>query len=208
MISQSVQDRLLGSVSRETAARLTTYHGLLLKWQKAINLVSGSSLQDAWTRHFLDSAQLLDLDRTSHGRWLDIGSGAGFPGLVCAILAAETRPGLEFHLVESDARKCSFLSEVARQCSVAIDISNVRIESLPPQNASIISARALAPLPRLLAWSAPHLAKTGHCLFLKGETHAEELASAQDHWHMSCEITPSVTSDRSVVLKIGDLSHA
>jgi 16S rRNA (guanine527-N7)-methyltransferase len=208
MINPAARRRLLDSVSRETSDRLKTYHDLLLKWQRAINLVSSNTLADAWDRHFLDSAQLLDVAPTTSGLWLDIGSGAGFPGLVCAIVAAETRPSMAFHLVESDARKCSFLSEVARQCAVPVQITNARIESLHPQNAAIISARALAPLPQLLMFSAPHLAKTGHCLFLKGQTHDAELALAQADWHMTHEVVPSLTSDRSVVLKIGDLSHA
>jgi 16S rRNA (guanine527-N7)-methyltransferase len=140
--------------------------------------------------------------------WLDLGSGGGFPGLVCAIAALETDPALRFELVDSDTRKCVFLREVARHTGLSVTVHTSRIEALPPRNASVISARALAPLSQLLPLALRHLAPGGICLFQKGAGHGEELESLPEGWQMEVDILPSVTSADSVILRIRNLSHA
>mgnify|MGYP000962780701 CR=1 FL=1 len=142
-------------VSRETLERIQLYDRLLRQWQKAVNLVAPATLPDAWHRHFADSAQVVALAGAAPSPWLDVGSGGGFPGLVCAILLAEKYPGSRVTLVESHARKAAFLAEVARQTGVSamVDILPKRIESLATQAnlpaPAVISARALAALDKL-----------------------------------------------------------
>ena len=194
-------------VSRETTASLETYCRLIQKWQRAINLVAPSTLALMYSRHIVDSLQLLDLRGTDLGHWVDFGSGAGFPGLVCAIAAKEQAPGLTFTLIESDQRKASFLREVARTVDVSIDILVTRIEDTPPQNAQIISARALASLAKLCEFSKPHMAKNGIALFPKGRNHAAEQADADARWTMNREIVPSKTDPSSVIYRIGELTR-
>lgn len=188
-------------VSRETMARLQTLAHLLQKWNERINLVSQASLNDLWRRHMLDSAQLRRLG-PAHGPWLDLGSGAGFPGLVLAAMGAPT-----MHLVESDARKCVFLREATRAMAVDVTVHNCRIERLPAQSAAAITARALAPLPKLLALAAPHLAPGGVCLFPKGQDVEAELTEASKSWRMRAERIASLSDPRGVVLRLKELSH-
>ena len=204
-----------GNVSRETSVAFERYETLLKKWQKAVNLVGRGTLKDIRHRHFLDSAQLLPLiPPNSDGapvRLLDIGSGAGFPGLVLAILATkETSPGLqlEVHLVESNARKCEFLREVARATETPVNVHQSRLEDLAPFSVDIITARAIAPLPRLLALIEPFL-NSPSCfplgLFLKGRTVDEELTEARKQWKMDVDSIVSVTDPEGVVLRIKDI---
>lgn len=200
-------DQLQLDVSRETMDRLKTYVGLLKKWNPAINLVARGTLDDAWSRHILDSAQLFALAPSTARTWLDLGSGGGFPGMVNAILAAERNSNSTHTLVESDQRKCAFLSQVARDLSLEVNVVATRIENLSPLCADVITARALAPLPRLLDLAAPHLAPNGICLFLKGARHREEIAEARVQWHMSYELTPSITDPDSVIMKLKALAH-
>lgn len=194
-------------VSRETLDRLQTYASLLAQWQKAINLVAPSTLGDVWRRHFADSAQLVRLAPPAARTWIDLGSGAGFPGLVAAILLAEreTRPRLT--LIESDQRKCAFLREVARQTGVTVDILTTRIENTATQfnlhQGEIVSARALAPLTDLLRLASPYLSDRSVGLFLKGREAEAEVAAALESWHFEAELVPSVTdvSARVVVVR-------
>jgi 16S rRNA (guanine527-N7)-methyltransferase len=195
------------TVSRETKERLDIYLALLRKWSPKINLVARGTLEDAWTRHIIDSAQLLPLVMPATQRLADLGSGAGFPGLVIAIIATETRPNLNVTLVESDQRKATFLRTVARETSVAVQIRAERIEKGPDLAAQTITARALAPLPRLLDLAARHLAPGGQMLFLKGQTWATELSEAQAEWTFSYTPHKSKTSTDAVILEIRDLSH-
>ncbi|TMV83054.1 16S rRNA (guanine(527)-N(7))-methyltransferase RsmG [Thioclava sp. BHET1] len=194
-------------VSRETMERLEHYAALLRKWNPAINLVSKSTLEELWTRHFLDSAQIYDHCPEGAQHWVDLGSGGGFPGLVIAILAAENRPGLRVTLVESDIRKATFLRTVARETKVSVQVLSDRIEHLPPLSADVLSARALAALPQLLEYAARHMAADGLALFPKGATHAEELDAARKIWTFSCNALASQTDPRSVILAIGGLAH-
>ncbi len=184
-------------VSRETLARLEAYAALLAKWQRRINLVSAASMDDLWRRHMLDSAQLFPYLPESFARLVDLGSGAGFPGLVLAILGAG---GVE--LIESDGRKCAFLAEAARVTETAVTIHNARIEALAAAPADVITARALAPLTKLLASAEPFLTCGSVCLFLKGAGVDEELTSAAKEWNMRASRHPSTTDPRGVVLHI------
>ncbi|MBO6601731.1 MAG: 16S rRNA (guanine(527)-N(7))-methyltransferase RsmG [Roseicyclus sp.] len=207
MTEAEAQAWLAADVSRETWDRLVTFAEALVKWQKAINLVAPGSLDALWQRHFLDSAQIFPLRQQDAGLWLDLGSGGGFPGLVCAILAAEKAPELRFTFIESDLRKGSFLRDVARQTGVRISVLTRRIEDAPAQNAAVISARALAPLGRLCELAAPHLAADGICLFQKGANHATELDVARGEWHMKVTEVESQTAAGAVIYKIEELAR-
>ncbi|GGH55362.1 16S rRNA (guanine(527)-N(7))-methyltransferase RsmG [Frigidibacter albus] len=195
------------NVSRETSERLATYAELLVKWNPAINLVSKSSLADLQTRHFADSAQLLALCPPDARRWADLGSGGGFPGLVIAILAAESMPDLAVTLVESDGRKAAFLSAVVRETGLRTSVVADRIESLPPLAADVLSARALAPLSQLLAFAEQHLAPNGRALFPKGATHRSEVAESLADWRFDLREHPSKTDPQAVILEIEGVSR-
>ncbi|MGG7645350.1 16S rRNA (guanine(527)-N(7))-methyltransferase RsmG [Rhodovulum sp. YNF3179] len=194
-------------VSRETLERLDIYAALLAKWNPAINLVSRASLADLWTRHFLDSAQLFDLAPGQAQRWADLGSGGGFPGMIVAILAAAERPGFSVTLVESDARKSAFLVRAAQETGIAVDIRTARAESLPSLQADVVSARALAPLLRLLPLAQQHLVEGGVALLPKGAQHAQEIAAALETWRFEVQKYPSRTDSAGVILKIGGISR-
>lgn len=190
-------------VSRETIERLTTYAALLVKWQARINLVSASTLDELWRRHMLDSAQLVPLlpDRTTS--LIDLGSGAGFPGLVLAILGIP-----EVHLIESDQRKCVFLAEAARAAGVKLVIHNKRIEQLEGLAAGVVTARACAPLDQLLTYAQRFLWHDGKALFLKGAAAEEELAAARKNWQMEVERFPSASDPTGCILRIGQVQRA
>lgn len=195
------------SVSRETILRLEAYEELIRRWTPRINLVSSGTLDDLWSRHFADSAQLLDLAPKWASHWADLGSGGGFPGLVIAILAAEARPELETTLVESDQRKAAFLTTAARALGLSVEVLPERIESLPPIGADVLSARALGPLDTLLRHAQRHLAADGVALLPKGARVDAELAHALEHWRFSYQKEPSKTDATGVVLIIGGISR-
>jgi 16S rRNA (guanine527-N7)-methyltransferase len=200
------------SVSRETLGRLQTYQALLKQWQKTINLVAPSTVESIWGRHFADSAQLLAYAPPGAERWLDLGSGAGFPGLVLAILLAEHGKG-KVTLIESDHRKASFLGEAGRKTGVTVDIWPERIEKAPTQASvvsretaaragwDVITARALAPLPRLLDLAAPYFSQATVGLFLKGREAETEIEAARERWEFAARQHPSLTdSDGRIVV--------
>ncbi len=191
-------------VSRETIDRLKVYESLLHKWQKTQNLVSSSTLERSWQRHFEDSLQLLEL--SDHTEWVDMGSGAGFPGLVIAI----ARPHVKMTLIESNKGKCAFLQEVARQTGTKITILSERIETALPKLAKeqkTFCARALAPLTMLCALIEPSFGKESIALFMKGRNLEEELAEAHKHWDFSTQIIPSITDKEAAILKITKLNQ-
>jgi 16S rRNA (guanine527-N7)-methyltransferase len=185
----------LADVSRETLARFGAYAELLGRWQQRINLVAASTLDDVWRRHFLDSAQLLPLLPAGTRRLIDLGSGAGFPGLVLAILGVP-----EVELIESDARKCAFLREAARVAAAPVAIRNARIESVPAHVADVVTARGCAPLGRLLVLAQPFIGPDTVCLFPKGEQAAQELAIARQALDFDVASHESRTDPRGVVL--------
>jgi 16S rRNA (guanine527-N7)-methyltransferase len=184
-------------VSRETLARLEAYADLLTRWSARINLVGGDTLPDLWRRHFLDSAQLRRLVPDSSRSLIDLGSGAGFPGLVLAILGV---PGIE--LVEADTRKSAFLREAARVTSAEVMIRPCRIRAVPPHPVDVVTARACAPLPRLLDFARPFLTPQTVCVFPKGERFAEELTLAREGWTMQVSVEQSLSDRRGVILRL------
>jgi 16S rRNA (guanine527-N7)-methyltransferase len=190
-------------VSRETLDRLTLHLELLARWQPAINLVGPATLADPWRRHVLDSAQLLAHLPAGAGSLVDLGSGAGFPGLVLAILGV---PNVT--LIESDRRKAQFLREVARETGTAVTIHAERAERLPARPAAVVTARALAPLPRLLPLAERFLAADGICLLLKGAAVGDELTAAANSWHMAAETFPSLSAPAGIVLKLRGIARA
>ena len=202
MIGDAVRFGQAFDVSRETLDRLIRYGDLLSKWNPAINLVSKSTLPEMWTRHFADSAQLLDIADLDDGTWVDLGSGGGFPGMIVAILAAEKRPGLMVTCVESDQRKATFLRTVARETEIDVDVTADRIETLAPLGADVVSARALAPLPALIGYANRHLAPKGIALFLKGTGQAKEIDPALASWAFHLDTVPSRTDPQSTILKL------
>ncbi len=196
------------NVSRETMVKLQRYEALLRKWNPAINLVAKSTLEDAWARHFEDSAQVYELCPEGSAHWVDLGSGGGFPGMVVVIMATEQRPQLKVTLVESDQRKATFLRTVARECAVDVAVQAVRSEDLPPQSADVVSARAFAPLHELLGHAARHLRPGGSAILLKGAQAEAEIAEALASWRFTLQKTPSKTDPRAVILTIGELRRA
>lgn len=188
-------------VSRETLEKLEAYAAHLRKWNPAINLVSRTTLDDLWTRHLADSAQVFGLLPAGAGVLVDLGSGAGFPGLVLAILGVP-----DVHLVESDVRKAAFLREVARVTGAPATVHPVRIEVADTPPADIVSARALADLDLLLPWAHGLLKPGGTCLFPKGRTAEDELTAAANSWNMQVERFPSQTDPAGTILRITGLS--
>ncbi len=192
-------------ISALATERLQIFVGLLAKWNAAINLVSAASLAEVWTRHVADSAQVLDVAPIRRARWLDMGSGAGFPGIVIALITADTPNAVEMTLVESDKRKAAFLSTVSRETGVPMIIQAARIEAVAPQNADTVSARALAPLVRLCSFAERHLAPHGAALFLKGGHYDAEIAEARRTWSFALDVRRSSTDPAGVVLIMKDL---
>jgi len=193
----------LTPVSRETEERLEVIATLLEKWQRTINLVAPATLPQLWTRHIADSLQLIPL-AGEVTRWVDLGSGGGFPGLPVAAVLAE-RPGANVTLVESDTRKAAFLREAARLADLPVTVLPERVERVAGQIApgvEIVSARALAPLPKLLELAEPFLAAGATGLFLKGQDVDKELTEASKSWRIDARLEPSITDDRARILII------
>jgi 16S rRNA (guanine527-N7)-methyltransferase len=198
------------NVSRETLARLETYAALLAKFQKTINLVSRDTLGDVWRRHFLDSAQLWPLLPRGARVLLDLGSGAGFPGLALAIMGQGAGTPLAVHLVEADTRKSIFLREAARQTGCPVTVHNVRLEALTPFAVDVITARAFASLTGILEIAAPFPQFPGArpvALLLKGRQAREELTAAAKEWNMDAALIPSVTEPEAGVLRLRDVTR-
>jgi len=219
---------LLDGVSRETRDDLARIVEALGQWQKAKNLVGPKTLGDVWTRHIADSLQLFQLEPEAR-RWLDLGSGAGFPGLVIAIMLKSRagpvsqdvtgddtsggRVGEQYgvHCVESNARKCAFIRHAARITGAPVVVHHARIEDIIAGfvgRVDVVTARALAPLPKLLAWTSP-LLKTGVTgLFPKGDQGEAELTESLKYWRFNHNTLPSQTDSRGRILRITDLNPA
>jgi 16S rRNA (guanine527-N7)-methyltransferase len=190
------------AVSRETFARLETHVTLLQRWQPRINLVASASLPDLWRRHVLDSGQLALLCPRPPTPWYDLGSGAGFPGLVLSLLGLG-----HVHLVESDRRKCAFLAEAIRLTGADASVSPRRIETLAGP-ARTLTARALAPLPRLLELAAPLLGAKTELWLWKGQDVEAELTEAAKSWNMRIERHRSISDPTGTILHLRELSRA
>ncbi|HEV7440899.1 MAG TPA: 16S rRNA (guanine(527)-N(7))-methyltransferase RsmG [Methylobacterium sp.] len=203
------RDRVLAAagVSRETAAKLDLYVAQLRRWQSVKNLVGPATLSEVWTRHVADALQLLDLAPEAT-RWLDLGSGAGIPGLILAIAGAD-RPGFTVDLVESNARKCAFLTEAARLTGAPARVHNARIEDVIGRlaGAEIVCARALANLDQLLAWTEPLLKMGTTGLFPKGRDVEAELTQAAQRWRFVYDLHPSRTDSAARIVRVTDLSR-
>ncbi|QOL82044.1 16S rRNA (guanine(527)-N(7))-methyltransferase RsmG [Pseudooceanicola spongiae] len=197
---------IFNDVSRETFERLETYVDLLVRWNSKINLVSKTTIPQVWERHLTDSAQLFSLSSTFTS-WVDMGSGGGFPGLVIAIYAAEFCSEGHVTLIESDQRKCAFLRTVGRETGVDVTVISERIESVPPQNADVISARALTSLDGLLEFSVRHMDPNGTALFLKGARWNLELEEAKRLWRFRYEAHQSKTDPEAVILEVGGIER-
>lgn len=200
------------NVSCETYNLLDQYASTLLKWQKTINLVAPKTLGDLWIRHFADSAQLVAQMPDRPCRTVDLGSGAGFPGLVIAILRGEKYAhdaGERVVLVESDQRKAAFLREVSRSVGVAVDIENARIELNSPSNSfdsvNVVTARALAPLDKLLGYASPFLTNGACGIFPKGRGVREEIKQAEARWAFDYRLVPSVTDPEGRIVVVTEL---
>ena len=194
------------NVSRETMMLLTTYEEMLREWQEKMNLVSKSSLEFAWQRHFLDSMQLFDLIPENAKIVYDFGSGAGFPGLVLAIMSKEKTPYLKFKLVESIKKKTMYLNAVKEKCGLDnVEIINERIENIVAEKADVITSRAMASLTDLLKYSQKFCSSKTRCIFLKGKSFQEEISEAQKFWSFKCDVLPSQESDEGVILIITDI---
>jgi 16S rRNA (guanine527-N7)-methyltransferase len=188
-------------VSRETEDRLALYADLLARWRKVTNLISEASFAELWTRHIADSAQYLALAPLAK-RWVDLGSGAGFPGMVLAIQLADTPGGL-VHLIESDQRKCAFLREVARATGAATQIHAARIESIAPETlmpVDAVSARAFAPLPIVLDFAKVWLARGAVGVFPRGKTTAAQLREYPGSTDFRFDTVPSKIDARASIL--------
>lgn len=197
-------------VSRETLDRLTTYEALLKSWQKAVNLVSPATLDDIWHRHFADSAQLFDFAPAGGKFWLDLGSGGGFPGLVLAIMLLERRPEARMTLVESDARKAAFLGEAARKTGLAVEIRAERSEKVATQANSqirdVITARALAPLSKLLGLALPFFSPQTVAVFPKGREAEVEVEEAKKRFDFDYALAPSLTDAQARIVIVRNLA--
>lgn len=182
---------------------MTLYADLLARWQKSINLISSKTLDEFWHRHIADSAQLLKFRPEHTKRWVDLGSGGGAPGLVVAICLAEDA-GVQVDLVESNGKKCAFLREVIRQTGIGARVFNERVEDFvlaqSPVNYDVVSARALAPLPRLLEYTEMFLQGGAIGLFLKGQQVDQELTEASKYWMIAANKHPSLTDSLGSIL--------
>ncbi len=194
------------SVSRETSLALDLYAGRLRKWNRAINLVAPSTLPDLRERHFADSAQLYPLIPLAARTLCDLGSGAGFPGLIIAVLAKETRPDLAVTLIESDKRKATFLREIARETGCNAVVSATRIEAYEGK-ADVVSARAVANLSQLFTMAEPILGEGGVALFPKGAQAQVEIDEARTVWDFDVVKHASCVDDAASILEIRQLSR-
>lgn len=195
-------------VSRETFNKFKIFIEVLLKWQKSVNLISNSTINTIWKRHFLDSAQLYTYSQDIKGNILDIGSGAGFPGMILAMMGNNN-----VNLIESDQKKCIFMREVARLTNTKVKIYNCRIEDLDYMKPELIISRALAPLSKLIEYVDNHMNKnieenkaTPKLLFLKGKNYNNEIYDLLKIKKLEIDIFPSITDDFGKVLYIKNIN--
>ncbi len=185
--------------------RMDRYLDLLADWNTRMNLVGPSALAEFWDRHALDSAQLLEHAPDARV-WADIGAGAGFPGLVLAILLKD-RPGVTVHLIESMAKRCAFLRTVSVALNLPTQVHNARAESLDLSPVHVVTARACAPLPRLLEYARPVLRGPAVALFLKGKDAEAELAEARKTWRFTAALLPSISGPDGRIIRLERLAR-
>ena len=190
------------NVSRETLNGFYEYETLLSKWNEKINLVSKNTLVDIWERHFLDSGQIIKHVEVSGKRWVDVGSGAGFPGLVVALLLRDRKIDCDLVVVEKNPKKVFFLNEVIRKLNLSVEVVNDNIDNLEPLNADILTARAFSELKNLIEIAFRHRKKEGICLFLKGENYRMELDKTLNYWFFDYEIIDSLSSSSGKIIRV------
>lgn len=193
-------------VSRETRERLSIYVDTLLRWNQKINLIGRTTMSEVWRRHIMDSAQLSHLAHNATS-WVDLGSGAGLPALVIAAMRMDQEHAFSMTVIESDQRKCAFIAEAARKMCVPVNVVNSRIETAPPYGYDVISARALAPLAKLLGYAARFRTSETICLFPKGARVDLELTEAAEAWHMTYERHRSAVDEASVILEMKEFER-
>ncbi len=193
-------------VSRETFEELATFRALLLKWTRKINLISRADEQAVWNRHILDSLSIADL-LPADGLWTDMGSGGGFPAIPLAILAKGTGRAVSFRLIESDRRKCAFLVEASARLGLSIKVERQRIEDTRPEGEKIVSARALAPVAKLLDLLESYQAEQIPLALMKGEGLHQELTEASRHWHMRYQTRRATTTSRGYICLMQRYRH-
>jgi len=194
-------------LTAETLDALHVFADLVVKWTQRINLVSRGSIPDIWSRHIIDSAQLYPLSPSRARRFLDIGSGGGFPGLVLALIARQERPGSHMLLIESDQRKATFLREAVRLTAAPVDVISKRAEQVPAQGAEFVTARALAPLSDLLGYVFPHISRDGVAVLPKGTSAEVEIGIARNDWMFDLDVLPSQTDTSGRLLRITNLNR-
>ena len=192
-------------VSRETFVKLEQFSALVERWNPHINLVSKSTIPDIWNRHIVDSAQLFQFANDAPKIWLDIGSGGGFPGVVMAVIAQEKSPVTRFTFIESDQRKSTFLRTAARELGLQVEILAERVEDAAPQNADVVTARALAALNELFPYIQRHLAGGGCAILPKGRTYQDEIEAARKDWRFEIKCHPSMTDKQAQILIVKDV---
>ena len=193
------------NVSRETLKAFFEYKTLLFKWNEKINLVSKNTLVDIWERHFLDSGQIIKHVEASGKRWVDVGSGAGFPGLVVALLLRDRKIDCNLVLVEKNPKKGFFLNEVIRKLNLNVEVVNDNIYTLEPLNADILTARAFSELNNLIEISFRHRKKEGICLFLKGENYRFELDKTLNYWFFDYDVVDSLSSSSGKIIRVKNI---
>ena len=186
-------------VSRETMERLKGFEQLVQKWNPTINLVSKNDLTNLWERHIVDSLQVAN-ECTAYEKWVDIGSGGGFPGVIVAIVAKEKNSSATHTLIESDLRKGTFLRTAIRELDLNATVITRRIEETEPQQADVLSARALATLDKLFGFAEQHLKKDGQAIFPKGQSASKEIEEAEKSWHFSYRRIQSTTNPEASLL--------
>jgi 16S rRNA (guanine527-N7)-methyltransferase len=194
-------------VTHETIHRLTIYQEMLISWNEKMNLVAASTLSQIWTRHFLDSAQLMPFIPETTKTIADLGAGAGFPGLVLAIMAKDEKGSFCVHAIESTGKKADFLEAVVQEIGLNAVVRRERIEDVKDLKADVVAARALKPLPELLKYANKLIHKDSLCLFLKGKSATEELTQAKKYWTFSAKIHPSQSDDSGNILVMRDLRY-
>jgi 16S rRNA (guanine527-N7)-methyltransferase len=200
-------DQIGIDVSRETMERLEAFAELTAKWTVKINLIAKSTIPDIWNRHIIDSAQVYQFAENPKN-WVDIGSGGGFPGIVLSILAKEQSPETKFTLIESDARKCTFLRTAIRELDLNAYVITQRIEKAEMQNADVVSARALGSISDLLPLVDRHLKPSGQALLMKGRSFASELDAVGGDWDFDLVEYPSITDVDSRILSLKRITRA
>jgi 16S rRNA (guanine527-N7)-methyltransferase len=197
MTSKLEQIFIEQNVSRETFEK---FIALLLQWNEKVNLIANSTIDSIWQRHIEDSAQLINLIPNKQISLIDVGSGAGFPGLILSFLGVK-----EVHLIESDGRKVAFLKAAAELTSNKTVIHQGRIENLLPWKSDVITARAVAPLHKLIHLTYDFIMQSKHILFLKGENYQIEIDQAQHKWDFDYNLYPSITNDQARIISIKNL---